>query len=56
MDALPINLEYKGKDPSILYITRLQNIANNFKLTMELAHPAGKTIFVTDILNSQYGF
>jgi hypothetical protein len=39
MNPLSINAEYKVKDPSMLYITRLQDIANKFKLTMELAHP-----------------
>jgi hypothetical protein len=42
MDPLSTNAEYKGNNPSMPYITRLQDITNKFKLNMELAHHAWK--------------
>ena len=42
MDPHPKNGMFKGSDPCMPYIHKLHNIANNFKLAMELAHPAWK--------------
>ena len=44
MDPRTKNLEFKfkGSDPCMPYIHKLHNIANNFKLTMNLAHTTWK--------------
>ena len=39
MDPRPLPSWFKGSDPSIHYIHKLHNIANNFKLAMESAYP-----------------
>ena len=40
MDPRPLPSWFKGSDPSIHYIHKLHNIANNLKLATELAYPA----------------
>ena len=40
MDPMPLPAWFKGHHPSIHYVHKLHNIANNMKLAMELAYPA----------------
>ena len=40
LDPMPIPHTFKGSEPTLYYVHKIKNIANNLKLAMQVAYPA----------------